>query len=173
MPLAPARISLRDATSSDRFIIRRWLTKPHVIAWWGSKASAEAEIAIAMDSPSALCRIIEVDGMPIGYAHAIDIGVWGSARPAELPAGSFDVDIFIGSLAHRGKGYGATALTMLRDEVFESTLAVTLGLIVSIKNEAAVRMIENAGFRWRAVIQDPGLGAAWLLVADRPNRHIA
>ncbi len=160
-------ITLRPAVDGDRFLIRRWLGEPHVIAWWGSRASAEAAIAVASESVSAIRCVIEAAGQPIGYAQAVDVGIWGTPPIDALPAGSFEAAMFIGSSAHRGKGYGAIALTQLRDEVFATTLAPSLGIKVSIKNERAVRVIEKAGFLWRAVIQDPLIGPVWLLRKDR------
>jgi RimJ/RimL family protein N-acetyltransferase len=88
-------------------------------------------------------------------------------RPAALPAGSYEADVFIGSPLHRGKGFGATALVLLASEVFTTTLAVAFGVIVPVRNEAAVRLIERAGFIWREVCHDLLLGPCWVLTAER------
>src|SRR5262245_66606106 len=102
-------ITLRPATTEDRFRIRRWLAESDVQAWWGNAASAEAEINLAMASDTALCRIVEAAGAPIGYAHAVEIGLWGGARPEDVLAGTWDIDLFIASAEHRGRGLGAAA----------------------------------------------------------------
>ena len=88
----------------DRFRIRRWLADPEVQAWWGNAASAEAEITLAMASEASLCRIIEADGAPIGYAHAVEIGLWGEHQPDDLPAGTWDIDLFIAATELRAQG---------------------------------------------------------------------
>ena len=172
LPLADveksARITLRPATPEDRFLIRRWLAEPEIQAWWGSAASAEAGITLAMDSATALPRVIECDGRPIGYAHAVEIGLWAEERPQELPAGAWDIDLFIASAEHRGKGLGHRALTLLTEEVFSTTLAVACAAVVSIRNETAVRSYERAGFRWLRVWQDPLFGPSWLMLKERP-----
>jgi aminoglycoside 6'-N-acetyltransferase len=165
-----AVISLRPATAHDRFLIRRWLMDPDVMHWWGTPASAEAEVALAMQSPSALCRIIECDGIPVGYAHAVDIGIWSSGLPPELPPGCWDIDIFIGSARHRSQGAGTRALELLTEEVFSTTLAIACCMFASIRNERAVRAYERAGFRWLRIWDDPDSGLSWVLVKDRPVR---
>jgi RimJ/RimL family protein N-acetyltransferase len=162
-------ITLRPATPEDRFRIRRWLAEPEIQAWWGNAASAEAEINLAMASDTALCRIVEADGAPVGYAHAVEIGVWGAPRPEEVPAGTWDIDLFIASAEHRGRGLGAAALALLAEEAFATTLAVACCGFVSVRNEAAVRAYEQAGFRWRRIWSDPLLGPCWLMLKDRPT----
>jgi RimJ/RimL family protein N-acetyltransferase len=164
-----AILSLRPFLSSDRFVLNRWLGTPHVVTWFGSRAAAEAEMTFAQSSPSSLCRIILLDGAAIGYAQAFDLGLTGGTQPEGLPAGSFDSDVFIGATEQRGKGYGAAALGLLRDEVFSSTFASSLGVVVAIRNESAVRMIERAGFQWVSVWHDVLLGPCWVMRALRPH----
>jgi aminoglycoside 6'-N-acetyltransferase len=166
--LTSGTLTLRPATPEDRFRIRRWLAEPEIQAWWGNAASAEAEINLALSSNAALCRIVEHDGTPIGYAHAVEIGIWGDGQPAELPAGAWDVDLFIASEEHRGRGLGHAALALLTEEVFATTLAVACAGLVSIRNETAVRAYEKAGFRWLRIWNDPLFGPCWLLLKQRP-----
>jgi aminoglycoside 6'-N-acetyltransferase len=166
-PAAVNVVSLRPFGPGDRFLVNRWLGEPHVIAWFGSRSSADAELAMAQSSPSSLIRVILLDGAPIGYAQAFDVGVTGGARPAALASGSYEADVFIGAEPHRGKGYGARALALLRSEVFSSTLAIAVGVIVPVRNEIAVRMIERAGFVWREVCHDPLLGPCWVMTTER------
>ena len=88
-------VSLRPALAEDRFRIRRWLADPEIEAWWGNAASAEAEINLAMSSEAAICRIVECEGAPIGYAHALEIGLWAEERPAELAPGTWHIGYFL------------------------------------------------------------------------------
>ena len=168
-PDSSSELRLRPATPEDRFRIRRWLAEPEIAAWWGNAASAEAEINLAMASETALCRIIECDGAPIGYAHAVEIGLWGAERPEDLAPGTWDIDLFVASPEHRGRGVGAAALARLTGEVFATTLAVACASVVSIRNEAAVRAYERAGFHWRRVWHDPLSGPSWLMLRERPR----
>ena len=135
---------------------------------WGSAAAADAAVALALDSDAALCRMISLAGEPIGYAQGMDVAALGGALPQSLPAGTYDCDVFIGVETQRGKGFGQRALSMLADEVFATTLAVACSVVVSIRNETAVRGYEKAGFRWREVWNDPIDGPSWVMLRERP-----
>jgi RimJ/RimL family protein N-acetyltransferase len=135
--------------------------EPHVIQWWGSRAAADAAMAMAAQSETAVTRIVEVGGEAVGYAQAMDVA------DDALPAGAWLADVFIGDEAARGKGYGAEALRLLCRAVFGATLASALAVKVAIANERQVREIEKAGFQWRGVVRDASLGRCWLLVAER------
>lgn len=167
-PDIPAKLRLRPATPDDRFLIRRWLADPDVRAWWGNGASAEAGITLALQSATALPRIIELDGRPIGYAHAVEIELWAEERAQELPAGTWDIDLFLASAEHRGTGLDRAALVLLTEEVFATTLAVACSAAVSLWNEAAARAFEGAGFRWLRIWPDRLLGPCWLMLRERP-----
>lgn len=154
-------LRLRPITDGDRFRVRRWLKEPHVAQWFGTRGAAEAAVSIAEQSQTALVRIMERDGVAIGYAHALDID------DAQVPPGTWTAEVFIGDAAWRGQGLGAVALALLGSEVFTTTLATGLSVRVAVRNEQAVRDIEKAGFKWQAVLNDPLLGPCWMLVKRR------
>lgn len=162
-------INLRPATPEDRFVIRRWLAQPEVQAGWGSAASAEAEITLALASATALPRIVEHNGVPVGYAHAVEIGLWAEPRPDGVPAGAWHVQYFLASSASDGAKLGGAVLALLTEEVFATTLAVACSAVVSIRNEAAVRAYERAQFRWLRIWPDALFGPSWLMLKERPQ----
>jgi len=161
-------VSLRPALLEDRFRIRRWLAAPGIDAGWGNAASAEAEISLALASKTALCRIVERQRVPIGYAHALEIGLWSSERPADLAPGTWHVGYLPAAGQHRDIHTGAAVLRLLCAEVFATTLAVACSSVVSVRNEAAARACERAGFRWRRICNDRLLGPSWLMLRERP-----
>ena len=140
-----------------------------VEGWWADVASAEAEITLAFSSSAAMPRIIERDGVAVGYTQAIEIGVWADQRPSGVPAGKWGVDCFVVSRASDGRDIAATALELLTQEVFATTLAVACSAVVSVRNETAVRAYEQAGFRWQRIWPDPALGTSWLMLKERPG----
>jgi len=150
-------------------MIRRWLSDPQVQSWWGTAASAEAKITLALASSAALPRIIERNGIAIGYAHAVETGLWAAEPPEGVPAGAWDVDYFVAPAAGDVGETGSIVLALLTEEVFASTLAVACSGLMSIRNEAAARAYERAGFRWLQVLQDPLLGPSWLMLKERPE----
>ncbi len=160
-------VRLRPATEDDWPTIRRWLAQPEVIRWWGPKATTEAEVMLAMGTEQAICRIIECDGGAVGYAHAMDATLPGALLPAELPVGAWEMDLFVASPQHRGRGVGVRALQLMRDEVFGTTLALAVCVRVGVGQEKAVRAYELAGLHWLAVVRDPVMGPEWVMVAER------
>jgi len=165
--IEPVRISLKPATRADFDLVRRWLGRPDIQDWWGPVSATEAEISIALGAKHAICRLIEVDGKPVGYAHAVDATLWGDNLPEELEPGTWDLDLFVAAEELRGQGVGQVALAMLRDEVFQTTLAVAVCVFPSVRNERAVRAYEKAGFRWHRVWHDPDMGPSWFMIARR------
>jgi len=161
-------VSLRPATDDDWQSLRVWLARPEIQRWWGPSAASEAEVIVALGSEHAIARMIQVDGRDIGYGHAADASLWGGDLPDDLPPGTWDLDIFIAEPDFRGKGIGATALTLLRDEVFHTTLAVAVSVFPSIENEYAVRAYEKVGFQWQRIWNDPVCGPSWFMVYPRP-----
>jgi RimJ/RimL family protein N-acetyltransferase len=162
-------IRLRPATPQDRFLLRRWVASPH-FTWRDSAATAEAEITLAMGSSAAMPRIVERDGTPVGYAQAVEIGLWGASLPQSMPAGSWMIDYFLASSPEDGREVGSTVLKLLTQEVFSTTLAVACCSVVAISDEAAARSYERAGFRWLRVLQEPGPGLSWLMQLERPGQ---
>lgn len=163
----PKVIALRPATEADWPLLRHWLRLPEIVAWWGPTASTEAEVILALGSAHAICRIIEVDGAPAGYAHAVDATLWGPELPDGLEPGTWDIDLFVAAPAHRGTGIGPAALRAIRDEVFASTLAVACCVFAPVANERAVRAYEKAGFRWKRVVTASAAGPEWFMIAER------
>lgn len=162
-------VRLRPAAPEDRFLIRRWLSDPQVQSWWGTAASAEAEITLALASAAAMPRIIERDSVAIGYAHAVEAGLRAAESPEGVPAGAWNVDYFVTPAAGDADETGGIVLALLTEEVFSTTLAVACSGLVSIRNETAARAYERVGFRWLQVLRDPLLGPSWLMLKERPE----
>ncbi len=163
-------LSLRPLKGGDREALRGWLALPAVRLVWGSRATADAEVGVALASESAICRMIDCDGAAIGYAHALDCALIGGDHASVLPPGTWDCAVLIASQSHRGKGYGGRALARLVDDVFQTTFAQSCVIRVPVASEAAVRAVEAAGFRWVRISGDPGLGPVWVMQAERPAR---
>lgn len=160
-------LCLRPALPEDRFRIRGWLSAPEAALWWGGRASAEAQITLAMGSAAALCRIIQRDGAPVGYAQAAEMGLWSEARPQELPSGGWQVAILLAPDLANAADLRERALAAVSEEVFSTTLAVACTASLPVTCEALVRAYENVGFHWIRVWNDPLLGAVWLMLKER------
>jgi aminoglycoside 6'-N-acetyltransferase len=167
----PTVVRLRPATGEDVFLIRRWLADPGVQRWWGSRASAEAEITLALASQTALCRVVMRENGPIGYVQAVDDGPHAGAEAGQLAGGIWNIAFFVAPAADAGDAAILRAVpALIAEEVFATTLAVACSGLVSIAQEAVVRAYEHAGFRWQRIWRDPLLGPAWLMLKERPYR---
>lgn len=150
--------------------MRRWITDPALSSWWGPRGAVEAEITLAQDSDSALCRVLTSgdDAAPVGYAHAVDLALWHADAPAGLPAATWDVDIFVASVETRAADT-TQGLRLLVGEVFATTFAVACCALVSVRNEAAARAYEKAGFQWSEIWHDRHAGPSWVMQIERPR----
>lgn len=161
-------ITLQPLASPDWDKVRAWLQQAEIQAWFGGLAAAEAEIAIASESPSAICRLILANDAPIGYGHALDADIVRGGRTDGLPVGAYVVSLFVADPAHRRRGAGEMALAALTQEVFATTLAPAAATLVPVRYEPAVRAAERAGFRWVGVLDESTSDRSWLMVRERP-----
>jgi aminoglycoside 6'-N-acetyltransferase len=166
----PAHVGLRDLGPRDASVLSQWLHAPDIEAWWGTLASAQSEIRLVAESPSALRRMIDADGETVGYAHAFDSGLSAHSDHPAIVSGAWMCHAFVGSAPHRGRGIGQQALDLLVIEVFATTLAVACAVVVPVRRERAARAYEATGFRWVAISNDPVLGPSWLMLRGRPQR---
>ncbi len=164
-----ASVTLRPVAPGDWTTLSRWIRDPVVARWWGSPSEAEAGIRLVLETAGGLARIVEAGGRAVGYIHAIDATLWGDDLPDSLPPWTWDVDLFIGEPEYRGRDVGVAALDLIAGEVFSTTLAMSLSVFVSVRNEAAVRAYERAGFQWETVWHDPLHGPVWLMLRHRPK----
>jgi aminoglycoside 6'-N-acetyltransferase len=162
-------VELRPAREADWALVRRWLRQPEVERWLGPATAPETEVIAALTDPAAIARLIIWTGRPVGYAHAIDAAVWGRDLPEGVPAGAWDLDVFIADTAARGRGLGPAVLDELRREVFTTTLATAVCAFAPVENEHAVRAYERAGFQWKHIWRAPSGAPMWLLVSPRPR----
>lgn len=161
------RLTLQPAAREDWHLIERWLRMPAVESWFGNARAAEAEIRIVFETASAVARIVHCDGRPIGYAHAIDATYWGDSLPDGMPPGTWDLDCVIAEPDFRGLGLGRRAVELMCEEVFSTTFAIALAVVVPLSNEQTVRAYEKAGFAWVRIVTDPIFGASWLMLRHR------
>ena len=164
-------VSLRPALAEDRFRIRRWLADPEIEAWWGNAASAEAEINLAMSSAAALCRIVESERCA-GRLRACrgDRAVGrGRARRSWRPAPGTSTLFIASEAASRPRSRIAPRWPCSSRRCSPPRWPWRAAGVVSIRNEAAARAYERAGFRWQRIWSDRLLGPSWLMLKERPT----
>jgi aminoglycoside 6'-N-acetyltransferase len=144
-------------------LLERWLPQPHVRRWWGDP---ETNIARARRCPPAGGHVlITAAATPVGYLcwqpyRREDLEILGGR---DIPDGSIDVDIFIGDLAHVGRGVGPRALRLLLALLAADPSVPLVGMCTSVDNTRAVRAYEKAGFSRVREYDDPEWGRCWFM----------
>ena len=152
-----SEVTLRPARDTDWSRIRSWLAEPDIQRWWGPSAASEAEVITALGSEHAIARMIQVDGADVGYGHAVDASLWGDELPSDLEPGTWDLDIFIATREHRGKGIGSQFLDRAHGVARDQGLP-ELSLLVFEENQGACSLYERNGYTVidrRAIVPHP------------------
>jgi aminoglycoside 6'-N-acetyltransferase len=109
---------LREATLSDVPVLRRWDSKPHVIASTGADDTFDWPNEIPREVDWRELLIGELDGKPVGFVQIIDPAreethYWGDVE-ADLRA----IDIWIGAVADLAQGYGSEMMRLALERCF-------------------------------------------------------
>lgn len=152
-------------------LLRRWLPEPHVRTWWGDPDVNLTEIT---PLPSGVSHaLITANTVPVGYVrwqpvtqHDLeDMGVEG------IPEGAIDADSFIGEVSHVGRGVGPRALQLLLSRLGACSSVPVAGMSTAVRNQAAIRGYEKAGFIRLRQDHDPDWGRCWIMAT--PLRTLA
>ena len=135
--------------------MRRWLLEPHVKRWWDDGAKnpyPEAEIddyrdAIRGKDPT-YHYLAQIDGRSVGMFQHYRIGDDPEyAEALALGEDAVGVDLFIGEVELIGLGHGPAMIRQfLRDVAFPFHGMDVCVIGPSVKNAAAIRAYEKAGF---------------------------
>lgn len=132
-------------TRADYPMLRRWLSEPHVRAWWGTP---EGEIALMerdLESPSIAMRIVRKAGVPFAYVQHYDGTTGDMPHYADMPKGARAVDTFIGEPSHLGRGHAAGFLRQLAEDLLDAGHPAVV-IDPSVDNPRAIRAYRAAGF---------------------------
>lgn len=160
----------------DLPMLQRWLSRPHVNAWWHQAldlAGVVAKYGPRIDGvePTHMF-VIELDGRAIGWiqwyrwrdyaSHAAQLGAEPSAAGVDLAIGEADL---------LGRGIGTRALMLFIERVIFADAAISA--VVSdpeARNTRSLRAFEKAGFRIERTIRLQGEACTRCVVRlKRPN----
>jgi aminoglycoside 6'-N-acetyltransferase len=152
-----ALLSFRLLGRSDFPLLQRWLSAPHVDAWWHERldlAGVAAKYGPRVDGVEPThVFVIEHEGHPIGWiqwylwadypAHALQL----AAEPA-----SAGIDLAIGELGMTGLGLGPVAIREFLDQIVFRNASI----VIADPEEANVRSLrafQKAGFTGMNTVQ--------------------
>ncbi len=153
--------------------LRDWLSRPHVVRWWGN---LDQELQHALQRPGDTHAIIVADETPVGYVcwQIPTRDELAEAGLTDLPRNLVDIDIVIGEPDYIGRGIGPEAIRILLARLHREAVFSCAGLGTSVSNTRAIRAYAKAGFRLFRDFQDPEHGPCrymWIDLRDASQRQ--
>jgi aminoglycoside 6'-N-acetyltransferase len=162
--MAHSRYEFRSMTAADLPMVRRWLTEPHVVEWWGDAAEQFELVRGDLEHPGMDQLIISTDGRPFGYLQCYDLTAWPDEAFGIQPPGTHAIDQFIGEPDMIDRGHGSGFIRAFVDGVL-ATGAPRVLTDPDVANARAIRAYAKAGFHRDRVVNTLE-GPALLMVRD-------
>jgi aminoglycoside 6'-N-acetyltransferase len=153
----------RPMTTADLPLVKRWLTEPHVVQWWGDPVEQYALVSGDLDEPAMDQFIVSADASEFSYIQCYDVTAWNSGFGAH-PPGTRGIDLFIGEPGMIGRGHGSGFIRAFVDDKLRNG-APRIVTDPDPENVRAVRAYEKAGFEKVRMVDTPD-GPALLMVRD-------
>ena len=149
--MIPGTYHFRPMTSDDLPLVKRWLTHPHVIEWWGDPDQQFALVQEDLANPLMQQFIVAFDNRPFGYIQNYDLDEWPDAAFRELPPGTRAIDQFIGEPDMVHRGHGSAFIRALADQLLTGGAPCVI-TDPDVDNARAIRCYEKAGFARHGVV---------------------
>lgn len=137
----------RPLAEADLPLLRAWLERPHVAAWWGPAESVKALREDFLAGGTTLAFIAHRDGEPIGFMQCyVVMGSGDGWWPDETDPGARGIDQFLADAARLGQGLGRAMVRAFVDRLFEDPAVTVVQTDPSPDNPRAIRCYAAAGF---------------------------
>jgi RimJ/RimL family protein N-acetyltransferase len=141
----------RPLREEDLTVLREWLLRPHVAAWWGPADSIDelrSEYLLSVDLPNAMrAYIAHMDGEPIGFIQAyVVMGCGGGWWESETDPGARGIDQFLAEADQLGRGLGRAMIRVFVRRLFADPGVTVVQTDPDLRNERAIRCYAAAGF---------------------------
>jgi RimJ/RimL family protein N-acetyltransferase len=154
----PEKIDFRLLVEADLPLLQKWLTLPHVSAWWGTP-DVDPETVRAKYLPRVRSQdpatpyVILYQDLPVGYVQTYPVAE--GQRDAHIHGTAIGLDLFIGDpqYAHRGLG-PHVIVRFLQSKVFADGSVTRCYADPAVRNGRSIRAFEKAGFRRVATKRD-------------------
>jgi aminoglycoside 6'-N-acetyltransferase len=162
--MVPRAYAFRAMTADDLPMLRAWLARPHVAAWWGDPDEQFALVSGDLDHPAMNQFIVTVDDRSFAYLQCYDATAWPDGGLGVQPPGTRGIDQFIGDPALIERGHGSAFIRAFVNDLLKggARRAVT---DPTPDNARAIRAYEKAGFQRQRLV-DTCDGPALLMVRD-------
>jgi aminoglycoside 6'-N-acetyltransferase len=132
----------------DVALLVRWDDDPDVAAAIGGRGADwyDWPVELIRDAPWRELLIAEENGRPIGFLQLTDAGAEESHYWGDVEAGTWALDIWIGSPDDRGRGLGGEAMKLALERVFDHHGAEMVVIDPAVDNRRAIEFYERLGF---------------------------
>lgn len=141
---------------ADFELLHRWLSEPHVRAWWDPdrplptyQSVVDEYREFTGDASATTGCVIVVGARPIGYTQFYqwtDDAEYLATVGVTLPDSAWGLDLFIGETAWLGRGYGKRAVALICSYLVSSRGASEVVLITATDNRRAQHVYSSVGF---------------------------
>ena len=156
-----APYQFRPMSAGDLSLVRGWLTRPHVMEWWGDSDEQFGLVSGDMDEPAMDQYIVSFEGAPLGYLQCYRLTDWNTGFGPQ-PEDTRGIDQMIGVPEMIGRGHGSGFIRVfIEDLLARGTPRVVVD--PDPDNARAIRAYEKAGFQKTHLVDTPD-GVALLMV---------
>ena len=166
-------ITFRPVQHEDIPDLHRWRNEPHVLQWWYEDDDSEPTLEVVAknygpDYDDKEHRyIIERDGRSIGYIQMYLLSDWPDYAKLIQEEGA-GIDLFIGEPDLINKGIGTEVIDrFVEDVVFADASIAQCVIDPEIRNRAAIRAYEKAGFSPRRTVEVPNTPGPELIMVRK------
>jgi aminoglycoside 6'-N-acetyltransferase-1b len=169
----PPEFSFSLLTTGDLPLLHEWLSRSHVVEWWGAPPSpAELERDYAPAIAGAVphrCYLALRYGVPTGFIQSYTPVGWHHEGwwLDEHDPGVRGIDQFLARADQLGQGFGTAMIRAFVAELFADPAVTRVQTDPAPENRRAIRCYEKAGFRAAREIDTPD-GRALLMYCERP-----
>jgi RimJ/RimL family protein N-acetyltransferase len=166
-------LSFRPLTPGDLPVLHEWLSRPHVVQWWGDPgplSEVESDYLPTTQPGSKTRGYIALQGEePIGFIQSyVVIGSGDGWWEGEADPGARGIDQFLANADQLGRGLGSAMVRAFVELLFSDPAVTKVQTDPSPDNQRAIRSYRRAGFVATGEVVTPD-GPAFLMMASRPS----
>ena len=163
-------VRFRPLRDDDLPMLRAWLSRPHVAAWWGAAEPIDALRAhyLLDERPNGTRAFVaEVDDGPLGFVQCYVVAGSGDGWwEDETDPGARGIDGFLADERALGRGLGRAMFRAFVARLFVDPAVTVVQVDPDPANERAIRCYAAAGFHADGIVATPD-GPALLMRCER------
>ena len=140
-------MKLRPATPADLDLLQAWDREPHVAAAGGTDPGWDWPVELERGAPGREMLIAATDRRPVGFVQILDPARDPDRYWGDVPEPVRAVDIWIGSAADLGRGFGTRMMHLTLDRCFAVPEVAAVLVDPLASNTRVHRFYRRFGFK--------------------------